>query len=186
MTDNQLNQKITDYIPLVWGTLTKMGILEKEEYFTCGLLGLLKAIQTYNPDKGLKFESFAAFKIKTFVIDEIRKNSMVSRGDLEKGFRAQFIPLTNTNDEGEEYSTFHDVTEETPYTQLEELDLKRFINEHINNLPKKQAKVMKLINKGKLLEEIGSKMSLTKARVCQIRQEAIQNLRQNIYAKVKV
>ena len=58
------------------------GVVEQEDMISWGVLGLLNAIETFDPDqpsKKAKFESYAISKIRWEILDEIRSQDWVPR-----------------------------------------------------------------------------------------------------------
>ena len=53
--------------------------LEREELFSWGIMGLLNAIETFDPRRGARFETYAISKIRWAMLDEIRKRDWVPR-----------------------------------------------------------------------------------------------------------
>ena len=52
---------------------SKLG-LEYEDLVSYGTMGLIDAANKFDCGKGAKFSTFASLKIKSFIIDEIRKS----------------------------------------------------------------------------------------------------------------
>lgn len=53
--------------------------VEEAELISWGLMGLLGAIERYDPDRGVKFESYAMIRIKGAMLDELRSLDWVPR-----------------------------------------------------------------------------------------------------------
>lgn len=53
--------------------------LEPQDVLSWGVLGLLDAIETYDPRRGTKFETYAISKIRWSILDELRKLDPLSR-----------------------------------------------------------------------------------------------------------
>ncbi len=53
--------------------------IEEEDLYQIGTLGLAEAIDRYNPDFGIKFETYAIPRIKGSIIDELRKMDWIPR-----------------------------------------------------------------------------------------------------------
>ncbi len=78
---------VVNYSPLVKYVASRVGarmtgVVEQEDMISWGVLGLLDAIQTYDPDrpgKRAKFESYAISKIRWAILDEIRSQDWVPR-----------------------------------------------------------------------------------------------------------
>jgi RNA polymerase sigma factor for flagellar operon FliA len=56
----------------------------KDEFYSIGVLGLIDAVQKFDYNKNVKFETYASFRVKGAIIDYIRKQDIVSRGLREK------------------------------------------------------------------------------------------------------
>lgn len=86
---DQRKKVVEKYIPLVKYIASRV-ILGKTKYFEYddlvgyGMVGLMDAISKYDASKGMKFSSYASIRIKGAIIDEIRKNSPVSKGAMDK------------------------------------------------------------------------------------------------------
>jgi RNA polymerase sigma factor for flagellar operon FliA len=55
------------------------GPLDQEDLVSSGLVGLLAAVETFDPGRGTKFESYAISKIRWSILDELRKVDPLSR-----------------------------------------------------------------------------------------------------------
>ena len=53
--------------------------LEPQDVLAWGVLGLLDAIETYDPRRGTKFETYAISKIRWSILDELRKSDPLPR-----------------------------------------------------------------------------------------------------------
>ncbi|CEJ74565.1 RNA polymerase sigma factor for flagellar operon FliA [[Clostridium] sordellii] len=58
--------------------------MEYEDLVSYGVMGLLDASDKFDEEKGVKFSTYASIRITSYIIDEIRKQSPVSRGCLSK------------------------------------------------------------------------------------------------------
>lgn len=78
------NKIIVEYIPLVKVVASKMqpyfsGYIDYEELVSYGTFGLIDAIDKYNADKDVKFETYASLRIRGSILDEIRKLDWIPR-----------------------------------------------------------------------------------------------------------
>lgn len=78
------NQIILKYIYLVkhvvnrmWGSYSHRN--QMEDMISCGVLGLIDAIERYDISRGVKFETYAYFRIRGEIIDQIRKNDWIPK-----------------------------------------------------------------------------------------------------------
>ena len=75
---------ILTYAPLVKYVAGRLGSglpahVEEEDLVSYGLLGLIGAIERYDPDRDVKFETYAITRIKGAIIDELRSLDWVPR-----------------------------------------------------------------------------------------------------------
>jgi len=64
--------------------LAQTPLLEEDDLVNIGMLGLHDAIDRFDPERGIKFETYAIPRIKGMIIDEIRKLDLVPRSVREK------------------------------------------------------------------------------------------------------
>lgn len=82
-------QIVSKYIPLVKYIASRVIIgkskyIEYEDLVSYGMLGLMDAIRKFDERKGMKFSTYASIRIKGAMIDELRKNSPISKGAMDK------------------------------------------------------------------------------------------------------
>jgi RNA polymerase sigma factor for flagellar operon FliA len=75
---------VVNYSPLVKYVASRIGSrmtgrVEQEDMISWGVMGLLDAIETYDPDKKAKFETYAISKIRWAILDQLRKEDWVPR-----------------------------------------------------------------------------------------------------------
>ncbi len=78
---------VINYSPLVKYVASRVGarvprVVEQEDMISWGLLGLLDAVETYDPDrtgKKAKFESYAISKVRWSILDHLRSQDWVPR-----------------------------------------------------------------------------------------------------------
>jgi RNA polymerase sigma factor FliA len=78
------DELITRYMPLVRFVVSKLGIptisvLDQEDLVSFGVIGLINAIDRYDPARGSRFESFATTRIRGAVIDHLRSLNWLPR-----------------------------------------------------------------------------------------------------------
>lgn len=79
------NELVLRYMGLVRSIVRRVGAVSRnyadmEDLMSYGALGLIKAVESYNPAKGAGFETFAVYRIRGEVIDYIRRNDWMPRG----------------------------------------------------------------------------------------------------------
>jgi RNA polymerase sigma factor FliA len=78
------DELIRAYAPLVRFVVGRLGIppsclLDAEDLVSCGTIGLINAIDRYDPTRGSRFESFATVRIRGAVIDHLRALNWLPR-----------------------------------------------------------------------------------------------------------
>lgn len=87
--DDAGNYLVKKYMPLVKFHTQRMLIglpknVRQEDIYSQGLLGLFDAIEKFDVDRELIFETYASFRIKGAIIDYLRKEDWLSRASREK------------------------------------------------------------------------------------------------------
>ena len=82
-------QIVAKYIPLVKYIASRVIIgkskyIEYEDLVSFGMIGLMDAINKFDESRGMKFSTYASIRIKGAMIDELRKNSPISKGAMDK------------------------------------------------------------------------------------------------------
>lgn len=86
---NKLIQTYSGLVHILVGRICageKYGIFDKEDLYSYGIIGLIEAIERYNPQHGVKFETFATLRIRGQIIDNIRKSNWLPK-DISKSIR---------------------------------------------------------------------------------------------------
>jgi len=76
---------ILRYVPLVHYVVNRLGLSDElapnhEDYVSQGLLGLIEAVDRYDPRHGAQFSTYATLRIRGHIIDEMRSADFLSRG----------------------------------------------------------------------------------------------------------
>ena len=72
------------YLPLVNYIVGKISVglpshVESNDLESIGVLGMLKALDRFDPKKDVKFETYASYRIKGAIFDYLRKQDLLSR-----------------------------------------------------------------------------------------------------------
>lgn len=83
------NQLITEYLPYVKRIAHRIAIhlpssVEIDDLVNAGVIGLIEAVEGYNPAKDNKFITYAVFRIKGAVLSELRDRDYLSRSSRKK------------------------------------------------------------------------------------------------------
>lgn len=88
--DNSLREKLVlNYIPVVRSVMKTISIpansiLTRDDLISSGIIGLIDAIEKYDPSRGVKFEIYAVQRIRGAILDELRKVDWLSRTARQK------------------------------------------------------------------------------------------------------
>lgn len=79
-----MNEMIEKYLPLVHQVVNRIakGLpahLSREDLVSMGTIGLIGAIERFEPEKGVKFETFATWRIRGAVLDGLREMDWMPR-----------------------------------------------------------------------------------------------------------
>jgi RNA polymerase sigma factor FliA len=90
---------VTEYAPLVRFVVGRLGLpptslLDAEDFVSYGIIGLLNAIDRFDPGRGVRFEAFATPRIRGAVIDQLRTLNWLPRSSVS---RLRQIETTLTN-----------------------------------------------------------------------------------------
>lgn len=98
--DPKIKEKlIKRYIPLVKYIVSRMEVafprgFDEEDLISVGIIGLLEAIDRFDPERNVKFETFASLRIKGAIIDELRRIGWMPRTVHEKVKKLEEARLT--------------------------------------------------------------------------------------------
>ena len=75
---------IIEYAPLVRFVVGRLGIpptsmLEADDLISYGMIGLITAVDRFDPSRGVRFEAFASSRIRGAVIDQLRALNWLPR-----------------------------------------------------------------------------------------------------------
>lgn len=83
------NQLMLHYSGLVKMVAAKVGstlpnMVDRDDLISYGMFGLMDTLESYDPGRGVRFESFATSRIRGSIIDELRKLDRVPRSVRSK------------------------------------------------------------------------------------------------------
>jgi len=82
-------QRIMQYLPHVKRIVQRIAVhlpqsVEMDDLLNVGVIGLIQAIERYDPDRDNKFMTYAAFRIRGAVLSELRSRDYISRTNRRK------------------------------------------------------------------------------------------------------
>jgi RNA polymerase sigma factor FliA len=202
---------VVAYSPMVKFVAGRLGAglpshVDDADLISYGLMGLIGAIERFEPERGIKFETFAMTRIRGSIIDELRSLDWVPRSvrarareievaqtRLEHELQASLLEIANSSvyalDElwaisdssGDQVSlldTISDPTAADPQEALDTSEVKDRLAEAIESLPEREQLVVALYYYENLtLREIGEVLGVTESRVSQLHTKAVMRLK---------
>jgi RNA polymerase sigma factor for flagellar operon FliA len=88
-TDEIRKDLLSKYIPLVRNVATRMAMgfprsVELSDLISTGVIGLIEAFANFDPQRGVKFETYAVPRIRGAILDELRALDWVPRSTRAK------------------------------------------------------------------------------------------------------
>ncbi len=89
LTQEERQQLIVEYTPLIRFIAKKISIrlpanIEAEDLISSGVIGLMDAINKYDSSRDNKFKTYAEFRIRGSILDELRAQDWVPRSVRDK------------------------------------------------------------------------------------------------------
>ncbi|TVR14381.1 MAG: FliA/WhiG family RNA polymerase sigma factor [Planctomycetota bacterium] len=83
-SDDQRDQRILSHLPLVHSVVDKLAAflppsVERDDLYHSGVIGLIDAIDRYDPSRETAFSTYAVLRIRGAIIDELRARDWVPR-----------------------------------------------------------------------------------------------------------
>ena len=83
------NKLLAEYTPVVRYTAQRMAInlprtVQLNDLIGAGVMGLIKAVESFEPERGIKFETYATHKIRGAILDDLRQQDWIPRSIRQK------------------------------------------------------------------------------------------------------
>jgi RNA polymerase sigma factor for flagellar operon FliA len=83
------DELITEYLPYVKRIVQRIAVhlpasIDIDDLMNVGVIGLIQAVDRYDPNRDNKFMTYAAFRIKGAVLSELRARDFLSRSNRRK------------------------------------------------------------------------------------------------------
>jgi RNA polymerase sigma factor for flagellar operon FliA len=93
------------YLPLVHRVARRLGRrlpahVSIEDLISAGVVGLLEAMQRFDPARATQFSAYAEFRIKGAILDELRRGDMMARDARSEVKRIEATIARLTHDQG--------------------------------------------------------------------------------------
>jgi RNA polymerase sigma factor for flagellar operon FliA len=185
---------IERYAPLATSVARRMrvptgALMGRDDVESAALIGLIDAVDRYDPDRGVPFEGYAGLRIRGAILDELRRLDDHTRAERQ---RARTVAVDTEPEIGAYGATLsldlllesgdRDWAAEDDSTdQYENQDMRMRVESALRCLPPRQREVLaRYYGDSLTLRESAMKMGISEARACQLHGRAIQNLRQEL------
>lgn len=153
-----------------------------------GNLGLIKAIQKFDPEKDVRFISYAVWWIRNAMQEFIKKRQASLNIEREEDSLNGIIVENGIPDNEDEFITVKDIilsNEEDEEKQELHKNQRKIIDKILSKLNDRERYIVEQYygisgKKEKNLEELGNELKITKERVRQIKMVALNKLRSEI------
>jgi RNA polymerase sigma factor for flagellar operon FliA len=191
-------QLIERYAPMATAVARRMrvptnALTGRDDLESAALIGLIDAVDRYDPERGVPFEGYAGFRIRGAVLDELRRVDDHTRDERRRArivaedtapeiaaFSAT-LSLDLLLETGERDWAAEDETED----RYESQDLRLRVESALKCLPPRQREVLaRYYGDSLTLRESAVRMGISEARACQLHGRAILNLRRELAALV--
>ena len=87
-------QIVIEHTPLIRYIVNRIAVrlpshIDLDDLHNTGVIGLMDAIEKYDPEKNCKFKTYAEFRIKGAILDQLRSLDWVPRSVRQKGRRLE-------------------------------------------------------------------------------------------------
>lgn len=131
--------------------------MEREDLLSAGTLGLLKGIRNYEPRKGATLKTYARWRIRGAILDELRR----AAGSVRRGVPAKFLSL--------DHADIEDEYQESPSDAAERSDNRELLAVCLRRLPKQSRTVVTLFYfEGRTQPDIGRRFGVSGSWISQI------------------
>lgn len=159
----------------------------RSELFSLGLLGLLDALDKFDPSLGNRFETYAGTRIRGAMHDGVRRMAPLPRGANQhtNGVIRSITPVDFQSARTARGVSFQDWLEDPD--QPSALDGLELLADHeelleaVETLPERERTVIhRHYFEGSYLKAIGAELGVTESRACQIHRRALKMLERSL------
>ena len=160
-------------------------LMGRDDVESAAVIGLINAVDRYDPARGVPFEGYAGLRIRGAILDELRRlddhtrderrraRDVADDTDPEIGAYGATLSLDLLLESGD-----RDWAIEDDAADLPNLDLRARVESALECLPPRQREVLaRYYGDSLTLRESAVRMGISEARACQLHGRAIHNLR---------
>lgn len=186
---------IEHYAPLASAVARRMrvptgALVGPDDLASAGFLGLIDAVDRFQPEREVAFEAYAALRIRGAILDELRRVDVIGRaerrrmreavtagGEPEISSYANHLSLDAIMATGDrDWAADDEVAE-----RYEREDLRMRVETALRSLPVRQREVLaRYYGEALTLRESAARMGISEARACQLHGRAIENLQRHL------
>jgi RNA polymerase sigma factor for flagellar operon FliA len=177
---------IERYLPLARSLARRVRMVgsplsDSDDLASAAVLGLIDAVDRFEPGRGVPFEAYAALRIRGSIIDELRRVDERGRSaDVDATPR----PVSLDGLVEEEWVQFLAASDEVD-AKFDHEDLCGRVQGALRTLPPRQREVLaRYYGDSLTLREAGQRMGVSEARACQLHGRAIVNLRRALSVRL--
>ena len=140
ISSNLREQIVLEHTPLIRYIVNRIAVrlpshIDLDDLHNTGVIGLMDAIEKYDPDKNCKFKTYAEFRIKGAILDQLRSLDWVPRsvrqksrklekayGEVEQRLGRQASEEEVADSLGLQIEKFHDLINQVRGTSLVNLE----------------------------------------------------------------
>lgn len=156
---NQVDKLIKDNINLVYYVIHRLRLKIDDDLVSEGRLALIIAAKGYNPDKGVKFSTYAIKTIRGYLLTYVNRRKPILK-PLRDGTKYIQAPMVVDIED--------DVLWEIVGTDEEAMESQVFVDDFIKSLDKREQIVINGLLDDKTQAEIGKELSISQVQVYRI------------------
>ena len=150
--------------------------IELDELISYGTFGLIDAANKYNPERNIRFTTYAYYRINGAITDGLRERFYIcnakEQGSLEEKHADDDDDSENEIPSPYQYEVWNNVENE--------LLRERLLAEIQKLSERERLIIIKNDLQGRTQEEIGKELGISSTWVCVIRSKALKKLRENL------
>lgn len=176
---------INRYLPLVGMVVARMGswrggaVADRDDLLQSGFLGLVRAVELFEPSRGVQFPTYASFRIRGSVLDSLRALDWVPRSLRREAARRELAgepPLLPICCELDAEALVDPRAH--PGVEMELAEERERLRKAVARLPRREKLALEgSYLGGRTLKDISLELKISESRACQIRTRALSRLR---------
>lgn len=164
-SDYAKEQVILNNVGMVGIVLKSLNLnTQDEDLYSIGMIGVVKAVNTFNPDKGVKFSTYATPVIRNEILITRRKKRIIPAFSLDEPYQLENGDLVN----------FSEIIADSKWFE-EEIIANMQIKQIFSTLSDREKKIISLSMDGKTQKEI--------AGICGISQPYVSRIIKSFHKK---